>query len=174
MPLFLTGPRAAGKSTALRRAIAESSLRARGLRTCFDAPRDAQEKNLWLLPWDEEEDFAPVLCARVGPGRRVAFPEAFDGAGVRLLASASEDPETDLIVIDELGFLEADAAAFRSFVLSLLAGRKPVAGIVRQGLGVWDRAPLGELWNMTDSDREIMPARLAARLRKIASISRET
>ncbi len=173
MPLFLTGPRAAGKSTALRRALAESGLRARGLRTCFDAPRDAREKNLWLLPWDEGEDFEPVLCARIGPGGRVAFPEAFDGAGVRLLTAAARDPDTDLIVIDELGFLEEKAELFRETVRALLAGRKPVAGVVRQGLGVWDRANLGELWNMTEADRETVPARLAVRLREIASISRE-
>lgn len=176
MPVFLTGPRGVGKTTALRRALAESGLRARGLRTCFDAPRGAETKNLYLLPWNEEEerDFPPVLCARIGPRGAAALPEAFDDAGTALLAAAAADPAADIVLIDELGFLEAKASRFRAAVTALLAGPKPAAGAIRLGLGCWRDAPLGDLWEMTEADRADIPRRLAVHLMEIMSKSRET
>ena len=78
-----------------------------------------------------------------------------------------EDPSCGLILMDELGFLEAEAGLFREAVLAALRGPKPVLGVVRQGLGVWGDAPLGEVWEVTESDREEIPARLRQRLASI-------
>ena len=45
-----------------------------------------------------------------------------------------------------------------------LAGPKPVLGVVRRGLGVWQDAPLGELWEVTEENRDLLPRRLRERL----------
>ena len=165
MPIFLTGPRGAGKSTALEKALRDFGPGVRGLVTRFDAPRETREKNLYLLPWGAEDPAAGVLCARVGTGRPLAYPAAFDGAGAQLLREAAADPGCRLVVIDELGFLEAEAGVFRAEVLRLLTGPKPVAGVVREGLGAWADAPLGEVWTVTEENRDALALRLAARLR---------
>ena len=52
-------------------------------------------------------------------------------------------------------------------MLRLLAGEKPVVGVVREGLGAWADAPLGELWTVTEENRDVMALRLAERLREI-------
>ncbi len=165
MKIFLTGGRGVGKSTALRRALAGCGLRIGGFMTDFGKTRYEENKSLWLLPWSETPDFsAGVLCARMGPGGRQVFPEAFDGAGSELLRAAAGDPACDLILMDELGFLEADAPRFRASVLSVLTGPKPVLGVVRQGLCAWRDAPLGEIWTVSESNRDAVPARLREKL----------
>ena len=154
-----------GKSTALRRALAGSGLRVGGFMTDFGDTRYADNKTLWLLPWAEQPDFsAGKVCARLGPGSRQVFPEVFDGLGETLLRASSADPACDLILMDELGFLEAEAAGFRAAVLEILTGPKPVLGVVRQGLGVWEGAPLGEIWAVTEENREEIPPLLRQRL----------
>lgn len=172
VPIFLTGPRGVGKSTALAKALADFGPGVRGLVTRFDAPREVREKGLYLLPWGASDPVFGILCARVGGGRPQAYPEAFDGEGVRLLRSASEDPACRLIVVDELGFLESEALSFRAEVLRLLKGPKPVAGVVREGLGAWGNAPLGEVWTVTEENRDELALRLEERLRAACNLPR--
>ena len=100
----------------------------------------------------------------MGPGGRVVFPEVFDGRGADLLRDAARESDCSLILMDELGFLEAEAAGFREAVLSVLAGPKPVLGVVRQGLGVWRDAPLGEIWTVTEENRDGIPPKLRQKL----------
>ena len=165
MVIFLTGERGVGKSTALRRALRGCGLGIGGFMTDFGESRYAENKALRLLPWSEEPDFsAGETCALLGPGGRQVFPEVFDVLGSRLLLSAAGDPACDLILLDELGFLEADAQRFRAAVLSVLAGPKPVLGVVRRGLGVWQDAPLGELWVVTKENGDSLPRNLRNRL----------
>ena len=165
MTIFLTGERGVGKSTALRRALMGSGLHVGGFMTDFGETRYADNKTLWLLPWSETPDFsAGEVCARMGPGGRRACPEVFDGLGAALLRAAAHDPACGLILMDELGFLEAEAAGFREAVLSLLKGPKPVLGVVRQGLGTWRDADLGEVWEVTAENRDEIPRRLRQRL----------
>ncbi len=167
MNLFLTGPRGIGKSTVLRRGLSGLPCRAAGLMTCFDAPRGSTDKKLWLLPWSTEPDFgAGAVCARMGSGERQVFPEVFEDLGIRLLEAAERDPGAGLILLDELGYLEAAAPRFRETVLRLLAGPRPVAGVVRQGLGAWGDAPFGELWEVTEENRDLLPERLAQWVQK--------
>ena len=165
MTIFLTGERGVGKSTALRRALAGRGPGAGGFMTDFGDTRFSENKTLWLLPWSEKPDFAAgEICARLGPGGRQVFTEVFDTLGAELLLSSLEDPACGLILMDELGFLEGEAAVFRKAVLEALAGPKPVLGVVRQGLGVWGDAPLGEVWTVTETNREEVPILLRRRL----------
>ena len=163
MPLFLTGARQVGKSTALRRALLKSGLRFGGVMTRFDARHG--ERKLYLLPYSLSETLPEQLpesavCARMGAAGRQADPAVFDALGVSLLRGAAEDPETDVLVLDELGFLEGEAEAFRAAVSDVLRGPKPVLGVVREGLGAWRDAPLGEIWEVTAENRESVPEKI--------------
>ena len=165
MTIFLTGDRGVGKSTALRRALAGCGLGIGGFMTDFGDSRYTENKTLWLLPWGEKPDFsAGEVCARMGPGGRQIFPEVFDGPGAALLEASASDPACDLILMDELGFLESEAARFRAAVLSALEGPRPVLGVVRLGLGAWRDVGLGEVWEVTEENREEVPRLLRQRL----------
>ena len=165
MPLFLTGARQVGKSTALRKALAASGLRFKGIMTRFDARHG--ERKLYLLPYSLSEALPEKLpdcavCARMGAGGRQANPAVFDTLGVRLLREAAVDPEADVIVIDELGFLEESAEKFRAAVSEVLRGAKPVLGVVREGLGAWGDAPLGAVMEVTEENRDTVPDKILA------------
>ena len=163
MPLFLTGARQVGKSTALRKALSASGLRFGGVMTRFDARHG--ERKLYLLPYSVSEALPEgvpesAVCARMGAGGRRADPSVFDTWGVSLLRAAAEDPETDVLIIDELGFLEGAAERFRAAVTDVLQGPKPVLGVVRQGLGAWGDAPLGEIIEVTEENRDDIPGEI--------------
>lgn len=167
--LFLTGERGVGKSTALASALelarSRCGLRCGGVVTTFGPWRGEEVRRLFLQPWGEEPDYSPErVCALVGGGRRRADPRVFDTLGVRFLRQAAEDPGVELIVLDELGFLEREADAFRAAVLEVLRGPKSVLGVVRQGLGVWQDAPLGRVLTVTEENRAALPEEIAGLL----------
>lgn len=167
MPLFLTGARQVGKSTALRKALAASEKRFGGVMTRFDVRHG--ERKLYLLPYSLSEALPEsipdcAVCARMGAEGRRADPAVFDTLGVELLRKAMAD--ADVIVIDELGFLEESAEGFRNAVSAALRGSKPVLGVVREGLGAWSEAPLGEVIEVTAGNRDAVPGEILAWLRK--------
>lgn len=158
MNLFLTGPRQVGKSTALGRALDMSGLRAAGVVSTFGPDRFAAEKALYLAPFGGRAALdAAHCCARMDAQGKHPIPAVFDDCGAALLYAAMADPAAELVVIDELGFLEAEAAGFRAAVLAALAGPKPVLGVVRQGLGCWGGVDLGQLWEVTPENRDALP-----------------
>lgn len=168
MPLFLTGEKQVGKSTALRRALTASSLRFGGVMTRFDARHGLRA--LYLLPYSAEGELPEgaalpesAVCARMGGAGKQVFPQVFDERGAALLREAAD---AEVIVIDELGYLESEAAGFREAVLRVLRGPKPVVGVVRQGLGAWADAPLGTVIEVTAANREEVPALVRKWLRE--------
>lgn len=167
MKLFLTGDRGVGKSTALAAALQRSGLCYGGVQTTFGPWRGEEQRRLFLQPYGERPDYLPErVCAIVGGGLRRAEPEVFDTLGSAFLRRAMEDEAVQLIVLDELGFLERDALQFRAAVLEALEGEKSVLGVVRQGLGVWQDAPLGRVITVTERNRDSLPGEIAALLRR--------
>jgi nucleoside-triphosphatase len=138
MHIFLTGPRGVGKSTVIERVVgrlvAEGACAAGGVagfRTeWFDlGGGDA----LYILPYGAS---VPGGAARPVAGRDavrrslVIHPNVFDEDGVAILR-ASGAASARLIVMDELGFMESGADAFRGAVMEVLDGDVPVLGVVR-------------------------------------------
>ena len=121
--LFLTGEIQVGKSTLLRRFLAEKKQRIAGFRTVWS---DGERRTLHLLPCDggvgcEEPGVAAPLS-----GNLVPRPVFFARRGAVLLGQP-----WDLLMMDELGFLESTAPAFRSAVLAALDGSIPVVGVIQ-------------------------------------------
>ena len=159
--LFLTGPRQIGKSTALQRFLADYPGAIRGFLTRWNP----EGQTLHMLDASAPEGFtAANIVARRIAGRAEPDPAAFDRIGTRLLAESAP-----LYVMDELGFLERDAHAFRARILALLQGATPVVGVVRQTGSIFlDRLQTLEntaIWLVASGNRDEIPARLARHFR---------
>lgn len=161
MYLFLTGERGVGKSAALRRALALLDVTPGGFRTGFDPARE----RLCLWPaweapaWPEER-----TVARMADGAAVPDPAAFDRLGPAALAESR--PWARVLLLDELGRLEAEATAFRTAVDAALDGPLPVLGVVKPDrAGTWlealVRRPGGAVLTVTEENRDAVPGRLA-------------
>ena len=152
--LFLTGEIQVGKSTLLRKLLQKSSLRPGGLETGFGPWRAEESRRLFLYPYGSPDYGEASVCARMGPGGKSAYPEVFDTRGAALVRAAAADPAVEVIVLDELGFLEAEALEFRAAVLEALRSPKPVWGVLRLGGGCWGGADLGRIVTVTRENRD--------------------
>ena len=132
--VFLTGEIQVGKSTLLRRTLeALGPLRIGGFLTVTRPDIPGAVGSVYIVPAAEAEPGYDALCRvaiRWGPGRGAeGFPEAFDCRGTEILRGAEQ---TQLIVMDEIGFLEAKAERFSARITELLDGDTPILGVVRQ------------------------------------------
>jgi nucleoside-triphosphatase len=127
--VFLTGDIQVGKSTIIRKVIHELGISPGGFRTSWGDPLPDGSSDLFLLGMNETPSSYRIAAHRFGSGRGItAFPEIFDTVGPRLLTEATS---SSLIIMDELGFIEKDAAGFQNAVLSTLNKSVPVLGVVR-------------------------------------------
>jgi len=132
--LFLTGEIQAGKSTLLRRLLDRSDdLCIGGFRTVTAADVPGTVGSVYIVPASETSPvFSPECRAAIrhGPPRGAeGFPTVFDRRGVELLADAER---AQLIIMDEIGFLETAAPRFCARVMELLDGDTPIIGVVRK------------------------------------------
>ncbi len=154
MNLFLTGEIQVGKSTLLKKLIQKSGLRPGGLETGFGPWRAEESRRLFLYPYGAPDYSEDAVCARMGPEGKTVCPAVFDRRGAALIRAAAADPETDVVVLDELGFLEKDAMEFRAAVLEALRSPKPVWGVLRLGGGCWGDVDLGRIVTVTVENRD--------------------
>ena len=89
----------------------------------------------------------------------------FDQLCTRLL---EENPNADLIIMDELGFLESNSFVFQQAVLNAINRDIPVIGALRNGNIPWHKSiksnPQVSLYEITPENRDMLPRELAARL----------
>ena len=119
--LFFTGEVQVGKSTLLRKLIAKHGLRPGGVETGFGPWRAQAERSLFLYPYGQPDYGEEAVCCRMGPEGKTVYPRVFDGRGAALIRASMADSAVEVIVLDELGFLEKDASGFRAAVLEALA-----------------------------------------------------
>ena len=160
--LFLTGSIQVGKSTLLRKLLAKSGLRPGGAETGFGPWRGEAERSLFLYPYGKPDYARESVCCRMGPWGKTALPEVFDARGAALIRAALADPNADVVVLDELGFLEAEAKEFRKAVLEALNSPKPVWGVLRLGGGCWGDIDLGKTVTVTAENRDSLAETLLA------------
>ena len=171
MHIFLTGQIQVGKSTLLRRVLAEHpTLRLSGFRTEMAAVTQ-RPGPVYIVPAAEfppQHTSERCVAVRATGGRGLTpFPEVFDAQGAAFLHDAEE---ADLIVMDEIGFLEADAARFSGRIMELLDGGTPVFGVVRGSrdtplLRFVRTHPKVRLIEVTEENRERLFPEVAALLR---------
>ena len=134
MHMFLTGEIQVGKSTLIRRVLAAlPDVRAVGFRTVTAADLPDAVGSVYLVGLDHDgQRFDPSsrVGIRRGSGQGIeGFPYVFDEKGTALLQDAEKG---QLIIMDEIGRMEAEAAAFRARVEALLDGDVPILGVVQK------------------------------------------
>ena len=131
MNIFLTGQPQVGKSTIINRFLkSHDNLTVGGFKTVSNFKRDiGVYGGVYILPAHlNESDFNEESLV----GNRVlkpkSFPERFDLKGVEILQNS---PNNDLILMDEIGFMETKALKFSETVLNILNNDTPVIGVVK-------------------------------------------
>ena len=128
--ILICGERGVGKSTLIRRLLAESTLPVGGFVTRRLPQADGDGMfpiylHAAALPPEERPYDPEHLVGTCDSRRSVRCTPAFDDWGPRLL----EGP--GLLLMDELGFLERDAHRFQEAVLAALKGDQPVLAAVK-------------------------------------------
>ena len=166
--IVLWGQRGVGKSTLARRLLEDWKGPVRGFVTRSSLPDADGFRSIYLHAAD---DPTPVEqpCHRIGRTNRTEhtmWPEVFDGLGVELLRAQPGS----LILMDELGFLEQDAADFRRQVLRCLDGNIPVLAVIKHKTHIpflqeIRSHPRVQLYQVTEENRDELPAVLSPLIR---------
>lgn len=132
MHIFLTGPVQVGKSTIIRKTLEALQITPGGFRSVSVADLPDGAMSVYLIPAGEE---APSMTEwnRVGIRKLargiVKFPESFERAGIAALRNAEG---SRLILMDEVGRMESEAAQFSARILELLDGETLIFGVVQK------------------------------------------
>ena len=180
MHIFLQGRRGVGKSTVIRSALDILSgsvpLSFGGFFTWNsgkDDPRvymrpafqGAEFKRGYISVCSAEGEMYLLASWDTEKGGMSCNTQGFERDGTRLLENSRD---SGLIIMDELGFLESDAARFKQAVMDTLAGDVPVLGVLRLGGVPWHeeikRNPRVTLVDVTEENRDTLPGELAERL----------
>lgn len=128
--IFLTGGIQVGKSTMLRRLLAEfPAVPFSGFRTVTGPGPEGAIGAVYLVPADGETLFLPErkVGVRWGYARGMdAFPAVFDEFGTACVEAPGR-----LILMDEIGCMEREAPRFAEAVLRRLDGETPILGVLQ-------------------------------------------
>jgi nucleoside-triphosphatase len=169
MHVFLTGQVQIGKSTVIQKTVSLLGLSVGGFRSGFGGDRGEPER--WLYLWDAAD--APAYdqdhgVVRFTAGGTQVFPDRFDRLGGGALHRARQG-RAGLILMDECGRFEGQAARFQQEIFAALEENTPVLGVVRQGFSGWLDAirshPKVTLLTVTAENRDALPRQAAQLLR---------
>ena len=135
--IVLQGERGAGKSTLIRKLANSMQCTVGGYLTRAVLNPEKGYKEIYMVPasflYDpgDPDTAASVhgkLCGIAMNGVKEAYPDVFDTYGTQLIRAASEK---QLIVMDEIGFMEEKAERFQKAVLSAFGGTVPVIAAIK-------------------------------------------
>ena len=171
MHIFLQGPKRIGKSTVIRRTLDilmdEAPLELGGFFT-WNGGKD--DPHVYMRPASalSEGEIIRLASFNAINGGLKADVDAFEVDGVRILRD-SKRADMNLIIMDELGFLEKDAPLFRQAALDVLDEDIPVLGVLRLGGVEWHEAikrnPRVTLYDVDEKNRDNLPRVLAGVLK---------
>ena len=131
MHIFLTGDIQVGKTTIIRKFIEQSGLSADGFITYWEGNADGS-RSLYLSSYSADvHSVKRYLVARDAGSMRAQrdnITRIFDARGCDILSNAGK---RDVIIMDELGFLESGSLAFREAVMERISGDVPVLGVIK-------------------------------------------
>lgn len=130
--IFLTGPIQVGKSTIIKSTLSGFQGTIRGFYTAPFFPANGQLRFVMRAVHPEDDCEQEAWICQPGENKQyIAVTETFETIGVKLLQKALTE-DTDLIIMDELGFFESTASRFQAMVKKCLASPIPVLGVLKQ------------------------------------------
>lgn len=169
--LFLTGDRGVGKSTALCKALDDSTLPITGFTTlpfCIDG-HDAGHYIHSLSPRTPLTQNDKPITVRIDETSCFPIEETFRRFGCAYLRHALADD--GLILLDELGRAEQRIQEFTELVLQCIQSR-PVLGVMRSGNIEWlnaiARRPDVCVLEVTEQNRDDIPSVVRQYLKGVA------
>ena len=131
----ITGFMHAGKSTCVQKIMDNSGRNISGVFTKkADSPDENSPAAIYMFPAGKSmiADDAH-LVGHCGHRFKDVDTDKFDELGVKYL---SEIKPGDLVIIDELGFIEKDAMLFRAKVIEVLQGPEDVIAVIKNKPGI--------------------------------------
>ena len=135
--IVLQGEKGAGKSALIRKLAEEMNCTIGGFLTRAVMNREKGYREIWLYPASfisdpgDQDRIAKAngkLCGSTMNKVIETYPEVFDTYGTELIFSASKK---QLILMDEIGYLEEKAERFKKAVLSALDDNIPVLASIK-------------------------------------------
>lgn len=130
--ILLLGRRRSGRSSMIRALLRDVEAPVFGYETVTMQTRPDGYHEIYLYPYgqtqhDKREENHVGDC---NTRERVIYNQVFDSTGAACLTGK----EGGILVMDEIGFMESEAAAFCRAVLNCLDGPLPVLAAVRTGI----------------------------------------
>ena len=130
--ILLCGNRRSGRSSMIRELLRETNMPLSGFMTRTLNTRSDGYHEIYMFPYGQEELFPSEAChiGDCNTRQRVIHDEVFNTLGVELVSGNN----SGILVMDELGFMEAHAEAFCAAVLGKLRGDGHVLAAVRTSI----------------------------------------
>ena len=163
MHIFLTGEIQVGKSTVIKNVLSQSGLSADGFMTYWETENDGSQ-SLHISPYSPRTQVAERhLVTGRGMGNKPLVTkevtDVFDERGAEILSASGKK---DVIVMDELGFLESEALNFQEAVLGHISNNVPVLGVIKPARTKFLDAvrfhPATAIYEVTAQNRETIAA----------------
>ena len=167
MHIFLQGPKKIGKSTIIRKMLeiltADTNIKPGGFFTWNGGEADP---HVYMRPACTGTENKTLRLASYDPeSGLISDNQVFERDGVEILTGSKG---ANLIIMDELGFLESKAPLFRKAVLDILAGDIPVLGVLRLGGVPWHNDiksnPQVTVIDVNENNRDELPRELAEKI----------
>ena len=168
MNIFLTGQIQIGKSTALNKTLSMLQSRLNPNFGGFNTYHIAECRDVFMT-----EHGAPKIndtSRKIATWRHNCMEphtEVFDKLGTEILRKSSQK---DIIIMDELGFLERDAEIFKEQVFECLQSDIPCVGILRKANIPWHipiyKDPNTKVIEVTLANRQGLPYEICDLLTK--------
>lgn len=170
MHIFLQGNRGVGKSTVIRKTLEMLGERMEvSLGGFFTWNGGENDPNVYLKAArpDIGGEAHRVAYYDAAARRMICDKNVFESAGARIL---DESADADLILMDELGYLESDAETFKKTVMKTLAGEAPVLGVLRLGDVPWHDGIKNDkrvtIYDVNEKTRDTLPRVLSGMIFK--------
>ena len=131
MHIFLTGDVQIGKSTVINKVLSALSAPYKGFRTYGAEYKEDGSSVVYISPADDLND-KTIAAVRHGDKhtKMEVNKDAFEFKGVEILKN-SLNSDVDLILMDEIGFMESYFEGFKDAIRDVLNSDKNILGVVR-------------------------------------------
>lgn len=129
--VFLTGSIKCGKSTLINSTLQKLNISYSGYRTLPYYINDMQQ-GFYIQGYIENQNICKPISVKIEDYKMIPIVETFEFIGVHILRKSIEDLSSEIILLDEIGYLEKEAYKFKKEIIKCLDNNKFVMGVLRK------------------------------------------